>query len=196
MLFVSMGLLTFSGVLVAILRSWRALGPALALYVAAGAAAHWSALGPVAGLASLLGGWVAVVLLLRALGGEVEAASGAGEPPVGEGPGQPVLLVGVAIALAGAYALALAWPLGGPSVLGFACYWLFGIGLLVLLTAGTAPRRGLGLLLLLGAGQVLGSALSQAPDPAFALAGALAEVLLALAIGRVAGRAAGEGAAP
>jgi len=187
MLFASMGLLTFSVVLVAILRRWRAIGPALALYAVAIAAAHWSALGPGAGLAKLAGGLAAAGILIRSAA--VEPEPEAAEPSTAESLAQLALLTAVAVALIAAYVLTLFWPLGSVGVLSFAWYWLLAIGALVLLSARTHLRMGVGLLLLLGAGETLAAGLSRPADLTFPWAGALAEVLLALAVARLAAAA-------
>lgn len=186
MLSASMGLLVFSTITITLLQQWRLAGPALVLYSAALAMAHGAALGPTVGALKLVATLAAVGVLAWSSAAEPTIAPVAWRPLSRAGLGQSLLLAAIAVAVLGAYRLALAWPIGGLAILSFAGYWLLGIGTLLLVTARAVVRLGLGLLLLLGAAELLHTCLSRTPDVAFLGGAATAQVLLALAVARIA----------
>jgi hypothetical protein len=183
MLFAAMGLLVFSTVLIALVRQWRALTPALLAYACALALAEGAALGPLAGVVVLVGSLSAVTVLLR--GAAARAAGAAAGLSRGERLPPLVTLGELALAVLGAYALTVWLPLGGSTVLNFAWYWLLVVGLVVLVGAQDLLRTGLGLIVMLGAGIVLQAGLAPSSSIAFVVACGIAQVSLALGVVRV-----------
>lgn len=190
MLFASMGLLVFSTVLVALLRQWRTVAPALATYALALALATWSALGVLAGLLTLLGSLIAIAVLT------LPKSPRGGSGPRGEAVGRAAdetmaapqywRLLALALAVVGSYGLTLALPLGGSTILTFAAYWLLIVGAVVLLGTRDVLRSGLGLLLLAGSGTLVVAALADGSDLLAIAASGLVQVFLALAFSRLA----------
>ena len=186
MLFVAIGVLVFSGVLVAIFEEWRIVGPSLALYFVALAAIVGASVAIEAGLVRLVVGATVVAVLSPTW-------PNAHTPRLREGsrlrhlrsqdrPDGLLRLIVLTLALVGTYRLALQGSIVDSVALGFAIYWLGAAGATVLTFATGTRQAGIGIFLLLGAVELAQSGLGYMDEQLVLAATALVNVILALAI--------------